>query len=401
MEQSTDNELVALAREGDKQAFGQLIERYSQMVKRIVIGKVSHEEVARELVQETFLHAYLSLSHLRDDSRFKNWLYGIALNVCRGYLREQKATVLSLEDLVGGMYYDTSAILDMMVDPQTLVEERELQRFVFDVVQSLSPKDRDVTLLFYYEELSLQEIATTLGISVVAVKGRLHRARNQLRELLIACVSTWHVPTVTQRKKTMIKAYINSIRINTQTQQRVVLLQEETGHRVLFIWIPQTEALLIAMGLTQIVPPRPLTTQLMVNLLKATNTQVVEVRIEALKEEIFYAVIKIRTGDVEQELDARPSDALALAVQSNSPIYISEEVMQRAGLVIPEGKMLRTTAFEDINSGSREAVLEQMKVIFAAPPPMPPQTEEARELARKQAIEVLTGEFLTEESSAQ
>lgn len=401
MEQSTDNELVALAREGDKQAFGQLIERYSQMVKRIVIGKVSHEEIARELVQETFLHAYLSLSHLRDDSRFKNWLYGIALNVCRGYLREQKATVLSLEDLVGGMYYDTSAVLDMMVDPQTLVEERELQRFVFDVVQSLSPKDRDVTLLFYYEELSLQEIATTLGISVVAVKGRLHRARNQLRELLIACVSTWHVPTVTQRKKTMIKAYINSTRINTQTQQRVVLLQEETGHRVLFIWIPQTEALLIAMGLTQIVPPRPLTTQLMVNLLKATNTQVVEVRIEALKEEIFYAVIKIRTGDVEQELDARPSDALALAVQSNSPIYISEEVMQRAGLVIPEGKMLRTTAFEDINSGSREAVLEQMKVIFAAPPPMPPQTEEARELARKQAIEVLTGEFLTEESSAQ
>lgn len=401
MEQSTDNELVALAREGDKQAFGQLIERYSQMVKRIVIGKVSHEEIARELVQETFLHAYLSLSHLRDDSRFKNWLYGIALNVCRGYLREQKSAVLSLEDLVGGMYYDTSAVLDMMVDPQTLVEERELQRFVFDVVQSLSPKDRDVTLLFYYEELSLQEIATTLGISVVAVKGRLHRARNQLRELLIACVSTWHVPTVTQRKKTMIKAYINSIRINTQTQQRVVLLQEETGHRVLFIWIPQTEALLIAMGLTQIVPPRPLTTQLMVNLLKATNTQVVEVRIEALKEEIFYAVIKIRTGDVEQELDARPSDALALAVQSNSPIYISEEVMQRAGLVIPEGKMLRTTAFEDINSGSREAVLEQMKVIFAAPPPMPPQTEEARELARKQAIEVLTGEFLTEESSAQ
>ncbi len=401
MEQSTDNELVALAREGDKQAFGQLIERYSQMVKRIVIGKVSHEEIARELVQETFLHAYLSLSHLRDDSRFKNWLYGIALNVCRGYLREQKSAVLSLEDLVGGMYYDTSAVLDMMVDPQTLVEERELQRFVFDVVQSLSPKDRDVTLLFYYEELSLQEIATTLGISVVAVKGRLHRARNQLRELLIACVSTWHVPTVTQRKKTMIKAYINSTRINTQTQQRVVLLQEETGHRVLFIWIPQTEALLIAMGLTQIVPPRPLTTQLMVNLLKATNTQVVEVRIEALKEEIFYAVIKIRTGDVEQELDARPSDALALAVQSNSPIYISEEVMQRAGLVIPEGKMLRTTAFEDINSGSREAVLEQMKVIFAAPPPMPPQTEEARELARKQAIEVLTGEFLTEESSAQ
>ena len=107
MEHRTDSELVALAREGDKHTFGQLIERYTQMVKYIVVGKIVNEEIARELVQETFLHAYLSLGHLREDSRFKSWLYGIALNVCRSYLREQKAPVLSLEDMMGGMRYDT------------------------------------------------------------------------------------------------------------------------------------------------------------------------------------------------------------------------------------------------------------------------------------------------------
>ncbi len=394
MEQSTDSELVVLARIGDKHAFGQLIERYTQMVKRIVLGKVLHEETAHELMQEIFLHAYLSLSHLRDDSRFKSWLYGIALNVCRSYLREQKTNPLSLEDMMGGMHYEIPDSFSMLEDPQTLVEERELQQFLFDAVQSLSPKDRAATLLFYYEELSLQEIAMTLHISMVAVKGRLHRARKQLRELLLAYMDIQPA----QRRKTMIKAHINSVRINIQSQQRVVILQDEAGRRVLFIWIPQVESLVIAMGLNKITPPRPFTVQLMVNLLKATHTNVVEVRIESLKDEIFYAVVKIRNGEVEQEIDARPSDAVALAVQLDSPIYIAEEVMEKAGLDIPEGKTLRAIA-EDKKLGTREAIIEQMRQTFAAPPQnMQQQTAEARELSKKQVLEFLTGEFLAESS---
>ena len=341
MEHRTDSELVALAREGDKHAFGQLIERYTQMVKYIVVGKVVNEEITRELVQETFLHAYLSLSHLRDDSRFRSWLYGIALNVCRSYLREQKASALSLEDLMGGMHYDASTVLDMLVDPQTLVEERELQRFVFDTVQSLSPKNCEVTLLFYYEELSLQEIATTLGISVVVAKGRLHRARKQLRELLSALYTE---PDSSyrerQRKKSMIKMRINSIRINQATEQRVVILQDEPGRNALVIWVGQAEAYVLAAGLTQTPLPRPMTAQLTVNLLQATGTRVEDVRIEALKDEIYYATVKIRNGDKVQEIDARPSDALTLAVLMDVPIYATEQVIQRVGIPIPEDKAL-------------------------------------------------------------
>ncbi len=344
MEQRTDSELVVLARKGDKHAFGQLVERYTQMVKRIAIGKIANEEIARELVQETFLHAYLSLSHLRDNLRFKSWLYGMTLNVCRSYLREQKTPVLSLEDIMGGMYYDISDIPGMMEDPQTLIEEHELQRFVFDAVQSLSPKDREVTLLFYYEEMDLKEIATMLGISVVAVKGRLHRARQQLRELLSVLYTQANADAVyakKQRRKAMIKMYINSIRINEVTDQRVVILQDEPGRNALVIWIGQTEAFVLAAGLSKASLPRPMTAQLMVNLLQATGTQVEEVRIEALKDEIYYAIIKIRNGDNIQEIDARPSDALTLAVLMDAPIYATEQILQQVGIAIPEDKALQ------------------------------------------------------------
>ncbi len=392
MEQSTDSELVALAHEGDKHAFGQLIERYTQMVKRIVIGKIAHEEIARELVQETFLHAYLSLNHLHDDSRFKSWLYGIALNVCRGYLREQKTHVLSLEDMMGGMYCDASNIFEMMEDPQTLIEERELQRFVFDAVQSLSSKDREVTLLFYYEEMSLKEIAALLDISVVAVKGRLHRARQQLKDLLSvlyiqARVDTSHVKK--QRRSAMIKMFINSIRINEATEQRVIILQDEPGRNALVIWVGQAEAFVLAAGLTKTPLPRPMTAQLTVNLLHAVGTHVEEVRIEALKDEIYYAIIKIRNGDNIQEIDARPSDALTLAILMDAPIYATEQVLQQVGIAIPEDKAMRADDDE-----ARKALVDIVQQQARAPLSFKkdPETISQLSLEHSKMIGFLTGE---------
>src|SRR5215472_18373679 len=118
MTNTDDSELVALARSGDKDAFGQLIERYQQMVKRIALGMIADEEIARELAQEAILQAYLSLDHLRDNTRFKSWLYGIALNVCRSYIRDQKINPYSLEAMMGGMYRDVFYSLSPVIDPE-------------------------------------------------------------------------------------------------------------------------------------------------------------------------------------------------------------------------------------------------------------------------------------------
>ena len=341
MEETVDSALVAQARSGDKRAFGQLTERYQEMVRRIAAGMVSNAEIARELAQEAILQAYLSLDQLRDNARFKSWLYGITLNVCRNYLREQKTDVLSLEALSGGAWHHMPELLDTVdvMDPQAIAEERELHALVLQAIQRLSPKDRTATLMFYYDQLTLEEIATLLHISIVAVKGRLYRARKQLRERLASAYSEQSDSTA-KRKRAMVRASINSIRVNEASQQRIVILQDEAGQRILPIWVGKPEARILATGFFKLDTPRPMSIHLLINLLKAAKMEIKEVHIEALKDEIFYATVKVRNGNNTYELDARPSDALTLAVYLDTPIYIADEVMNTVGISLPEGQQL-------------------------------------------------------------
>ncbi len=183
MEQ-TDTELVKLAQSGDKAAFSLLVKRYQSMVKRIAIGMVAQEDIAQELAQEAILRAYLSLQQLRDSKRFKNWLYSIVLNLCRNYLRARKTDFLSLDAIAEKQPTDTICSTNTVHDPQQLAEEQELNELILDAFNTLSPKNRMAAVLFYSEQLTMQEIASSLGISIVAVKGRLHKSRNQLKTQL-------------------------------------------------------------------------------------------------------------------------------------------------------------------------------------------------------------------------
>ena len=95
MIERSDTDLISLARAGDKAAFGQLVERHQPMVRGIASKMMRNEQLAQEMMQETFLQAYLSLDQLSNDGRFQSWLYGITLNVCRNHLRMQKTRLLS------------------------------------------------------------------------------------------------------------------------------------------------------------------------------------------------------------------------------------------------------------------------------------------------------------------
>ncbi|MBW4511930.1 MAG: sigma-70 family RNA polymerase sigma factor [Scytonematopsis contorta HA4267-MV1] len=183
MEQ-TDTELVKLAKSGDKAAFSLLVKRYQSMVRRIAIGMVAQEEIAQEITQEAILRAYLSLEQLREPRRFKNWLYSIVLNLCRNYLRSRKTGVVSLDTIADKQSAETICSINAVPDPQQLAEEQELNELIYDAFNKLSPKNRMAAVQFYSEELTMQEIALNLGISIVAVKGRLHKARTQLKEHL-------------------------------------------------------------------------------------------------------------------------------------------------------------------------------------------------------------------------
>jgi RNA polymerase sigma factor (sigma-70 family) len=341
MDQRIDTELVALARSGDKSAFGQLIERYQPMAKRIAISMVGNENIARELVQEALLQAYLSLNRLRDDERFKSWLYGIVLNVCRSHVRNQKVDFFSLEALAGGLRLEAVPFSGVMPDPQIAAEERELHRLILAAVNALSPKNRTATLLFYYEQLTLQEIATILGVSVVAVKSRLHKARKQLKEQLWPLVaetdqktprvSSIPIRSTEERRQSMVKVTIADV-VKLEHGGHIIILLDEGGHQAVPIWIGPFEGEAITAHLLEHSMPLPMTFEFLANLLEAAEATLEEVCVTDLKEDTFYATVKLRSGDMVREVDARPSDAMVLALHLGRPIYATETVLKRAGL---------------------------------------------------------------------
>jgi bifunctional DNase/RNase len=114
-----------------------------------------------------------------------------------------------------------------------------------------------------------------------------------------------------------------------------VVLLDEAARRVLPIWIGQWEAESIALGLIEASLPRPMTYDFIAKLLKAVGAELEDVRIEALKDFTFYAVAKLRSADKVREVDARPSDAIALALHMNSPIYVAQDLLEQQGIDVP------------------------------------------------------------------
>ena len=182
----------------------------------------------------------------------------------------------------------------------------------------------------------------------------------------------------------MLKVKIAAVLKNPNNDNWVVVLLDEGGHRVLNIWVRASDALAIAMGLTEYSTPRPMTFQFMSKVLQEVGVTLEEVRIETLKDEIFYAIAKFRNGNTVQEVDARPSDAMALASLMQSPIYVAEEVFKRCGLALPEGKTVQIPY-------GMHVMREQLDEMFCSPSKVP-LTEEQIEQAEQQFIAFLTGE---------
>ena len=165
--------------------------------------------------------------------------------------------------------------------------------------------------------------------------------------------------------------------------QCVIVLQDEAGKRALPIWIGPHEGSIIAIGLSEFSFPhrRPLTMNFFVNLLQTIDAEVEEVRVEALKEMTYYGVVKIGCGKNVSEVDARPSDAIALAVLTGAPIFVAEDVFTRAGSDIPPaaGKISERKGVESILKEIEEAQRQAQEV------PMRPQLsgEDIRKLHKE------------------
>jgi bifunctional DNase/RNase len=130
----------------------------------------------------------------------------------------------------------------------------------------------------------------------------------------------------------MRELVIDSIRISQMNYQRVVVLKEMETNLFLLIWIGPTEAEAIAVKMQGMTVPRPLTHDLLVDLVKSVGGSFEHILVNDLQNETFYAKVVIRVGDQIHEIDSRPSDAMAVAVRAEVPIYVADEVMDKAGI---------------------------------------------------------------------
>jgi hypothetical protein len=136
----------------------------------------------------------------------------------------------------------------------------------------------------------------------------------------------------------MVEVTIDSIRVSLMSQNRVVILKDVDSNRYLPIWIGSCEADAITITLQEVEVARPLTHDLLKNVLSELGATVEHILVSDLRNEVFYARIVLEAGGKPLEIDSRPSDALALAVRLHVPIYIEDAVMTKAA-VQPEEEM--------------------------------------------------------------
>ncbi len=132
----------------------------------------------------------------------------------------------------------------------------------------------------------------------------------------------------------MVEMVIDSIRVSLMNYQRVVILREKAADRYLPIWIGPAEADAIAVKLQGVTVPRPLTHDLLYSVIDALGAKINSIVVSDLKNDTFYAKITLDVDGGQIEVDSRPSDALALAVRVEAPIYVEETVLDKAGILL-------------------------------------------------------------------
>lgn len=132
----------------------------------------------------------------------------------------------------------------------------------------------------------------------------------------------------------MIEMRVAGIALDAVTKSPIVLLKDSSERRALPIYIGQDQAKAIISVLEKQTPPRPLTHDLFVNLFQGWEMNLEKIIIHSLQDNTFYAILCVRQGEVRKEIDARPSDAIAIALRTGSPIWVMEEVIADASIPV-------------------------------------------------------------------
>lgn len=180
----TDEELVAKSIRGDADSFNQLILRWERPIYALAYRTIGREEDARDVCQETFLRAFRGLPGFRGQAKFSSWLYRIALNLCRDWIRRERRTPVvqapedvDVLDLAAAAAVPSESIED-------LVARKDLSRAVERAMSRLPDEQRTAIVLKEYHGLTFQEIADLVGCPLSTVKTRLYQGLTVLRREL-------------------------------------------------------------------------------------------------------------------------------------------------------------------------------------------------------------------------
>jgi len=179
-----DEELVARSRAGDVESFNQLIVRWERPIYALAYRMLGREEDARDVCQDTFLRAYRALPGFKGQAKFSSWIYRIALNLCRDWIRRQRRNPVSQmpEDVEPGEIAAEAGSTESIED---LVARRELGAIVGEAMGALSEEQRTAIILKEYHGMTFQEIADMQGCPLSTVKTRLYQGLSQLRRHLV------------------------------------------------------------------------------------------------------------------------------------------------------------------------------------------------------------------------
>ena len=179
----TDEELVAKSISGDADSFNELVLRWERPIYALAYRTIGREEDARDVCQETFLRAFRALPRFRGEAKFSSWLYRIALNLCRDWLRRERRTpvVQPPEDMD---LIEMAAAAEPSESIEDLVARKDLSRLVEKAMARLPDEQRSAIVLKEYHGLTFQEIAELQGCPLSTVKTRLYQGLIVLRREL-------------------------------------------------------------------------------------------------------------------------------------------------------------------------------------------------------------------------
>lgn len=388
----SDAELVLAAQGGDKEAFATLFGRHRPLLLALCRQLLADPVLSEDAAQEAAITAFLNLDRLRQADRFGPWLGGIGINICRRLLRERSRDAWSWEAIHGER--QEHEIPGSEPGPDALAEAADLAIRTRNAIAVLPPGQRAAVVLFYLSDLTHAETADLLGINVGTVKTRLHKARKALkRELsgmekeeavderitrrtlaktaaaLTGSAAVGHTATAHGRANEVMKvteahkatalvdmrvAGIRRKQAESGSSHNHVVLLEEIGGadvagapRRLPIWVGEAEGTAIAVQLERVEMPRPLTIMFAANLLQAGGGTLREVRIDRLADTVFYATAVVDGVEGTSTIDARPSDAINLALLTGASIRVDAAILEEVS-ASPDGSAGATEGAAEI-----------------------------------------------------